>query len=287
MKLASYERQGKAAYGVVIGDRAYDLGEEPDSIKQALARGPGWMQDRAREVAAGGAGGWALADISFLPVVPDPAKIICFGLNYADHRDEAERETTDYPPVFFRFADTQIGHSRPAIKPATSEMFDYEGELAVVIGRPCRSVPEADAMQAVAGYSCYNDLSARDWQMHTSQWGPGKNFPGTGAFGPWLVTPDEIPDPSVLHLATRVNGELRQSASLKDLLFPIPALISYVSGFTPLGIGDVLVTGTPSGVGLFREPPAFLHAGDQVEVEISEVGTLANVVAAEAGHASR
>ncbi len=286
MKLASYARQGKATYGVVIADRVHDLGGEGDSLLEALARGPGWIRERAAEVTVSDGGGWPMAEISFLPVVPSPAKIICFGLNYADHRDEARREISEYPPVFFRFADTQIGHEQPAVKPASSEMFDYEGELAVVIGRGCRAVPEAGAMQVVAGYSCYNDLSARDWQMHASQWGPGKNFPGTGGFGPWLVTADEIPDPSVLRLATRVNGEVRQSASVSDLLFSIPALISYVSAFTPLDVGDVLVTGTPSGVGLFREPPAFLHAGDQVEVEISEIGTLRNVVIAEADHAT-
>ena len=168
-----------------------------------------------------------------------------------------------------------------AIKPASSTMFDYEGELAVVIGKKGRAVPESDAMDIVAGYSCYNDLSARDWQQHSSQWGPGKNFPGTGAFGPWLITADEIPDPGKLHLSTYVNGEQRQSADVSDLVFTIPALIAYVTGFTPLSAGDVLVTGTPAGVGLFREPPAFLHDGDVVEVEISQIGTLRNVVAAE------
>lgn len=285
MKLASYERQGEAAYGLVIADRVYDLGANGDSLQGALTRGSGWMQERAREATAAGHDGVPLAEVSFLPVIPRPAKIICFGLNYADHRDEARHDASAHPSVFFRYADTQIGHGRPAVKPAVTEMFDYEGELAVVIGKPCRAVPAQDAMQVVAGYSCYNDLSARDWQQHTSQWAPGKNFPGTGAFGPWLVTADEIPDPGTLHLVTRVNGEQRQSASVSTLIFSIPELISYVTAFTPLDAGDVLVTGTPAGVGLFREPPAFLNAGDRVEVEISGIGTLQNVIADQAGRA--
>jgi 2-keto-4-pentenoate hydratase/2-oxohepta-3-ene-1,7-dioic acid hydratase in catechol pathway len=283
MKLASYEWRGKPAYGVVIADHVYDLGAEGGSIEGDLARGLDWIRERAAGVTGGGPGGTPLAEVSFLPVVPRPAKIICIGLNYADHREEASREASAYPSVFFRYADTQIGHEQSAIKPATTGMFDYEGELAVVIGKPCRAVPEQDAMRVVAGYSCYNDLSARDWQQHTSQWGPGKNFPGTGGFGPWLVTVDEVPDPSALHLTTRVNGEQRQSASVSTLIFSIPALISYVTSFTALEPGDVLVTGTPAGVGLFREPPSFLNAGDQVEVEISGIGTLRNVVAAAAG----
>ena len=281
MKLASYEWHGSPSFGAVDGDYVYDLGAGERTLPDALAEGVEALQHQAGDALASGHHRVPLAEISFLPVIPQPAKILCIGLNYLDHREEASRDESSYPSVFFRFADTQIGHGQPAVKPASSTMFDYEGELAVVIGRPGRAVPEAGAMDIVAGYSCYNDLSARDWQQHTSQWGPGKNFPGTGAFGPWLVTADEIPDPGKLRLTTHVNGELRQSADVSDLVFSIPALISYVTAFTPLSAGDVIVTGTPAGVGLFRHPPEFLRAGDVIEVEISEIGTLRNVVAAQ------
>jgi 2-keto-4-pentenoate hydratase/2-oxohepta-3-ene-1,7-dioic acid hydratase in catechol pathway len=281
MRLASYEWQGSPRYGVVVGDFVYELGDSGGSLQGALENGLEALQERVGAVLADSDRRAALDEVSFLPVIPQPAKVVCIGLNYVDHREEASRDESPYPPVFFRFADTQIGHRQPAVKPSSTQMFDYEGELAVVIGRPCRAVPEADAMDYVAGYSCYNDLSARDWQQHASQWGPGKNFPGTGAFGPWLVTADEVPDPGKLHLTTRVNGEQRQSADVSDLVFSIPALISYISAFTPLSVGDVLVTGTPAGVGLFRQPPAFLHDGDVIEVEISAIGTLRNVVAAQ------
>jgi 2-keto-4-pentenoate hydratase/2-oxohepta-3-ene-1,7-dioic acid hydratase in catechol pathway len=287
MKLASYARNGSRTYGVVVGDRVISLAPAGSSLRAALAGGLDGLLARAETAipAAGDAAAVPLADITLLPVIPDPAKIFCVGLNYSDHRAEASRDETPFPPIFFRFADTQIGHGQPAIKPASSQQFDYEGELAVVIGKPALAVPESEAMSVVAGYSCYNDLSARDWQMHTSQWGPGKNFPGTGAFGPWLVTADELPDPAVLHLTTRVNGEQRQDAAVRDLIFSVPALIAYISAFTPLAPGDVIVTGTPAGVGLFRQPPAFLTAGDVVEVEIAGIGTLRNVVADQASAA--
>jgi 2-keto-4-pentenoate hydratase/2-oxohepta-3-ene-1,7-dioic acid hydratase in catechol pathway len=297
MKIASYAWNGSPTYGVVVGDGVVSL--PGSSLRGALAGGLDGLLARAgaaiagaaiagteiagTEIAqAGDAAAVPLADVTFLPVIPDPAKILCIGLNYSDHREEASRDETPFPPVFFRFADTQIGHGQPAVRPASSQQFDYEGELAVVIGRPAHAVPESEAMSVVAGYSCYNDLSARDWQMHASQWGPGKNFPGTGAFGPWLVTADELADPAALHLTTRVNGEQRQDAAVADLIFSVPALIAYISAFTPLAPGDVIVTGTPAGVGLFRKPPTFLTAGDIVEVEISGIGTLRNVVADEA-----
>jgi 2-keto-4-pentenoate hydratase/2-oxohepta-3-ene-1,7-dioic acid hydratase in catechol pathway len=281
MRLASFEWRGGSSYGAVVGDYVYDLGAAGGSLQGALAGGLDELERRVADVTASGARPVPLAEISFLPVITDPLKIICVGLNYVDHREEASHDESAFPSIFFRYADTQIGHGQPATKPAKSGKFDYEGELAVVIGKPIRAVAEADAMDAVAGYSCYNDLSARDWQAHSSQWGPGKNFPGTGAFGPWLVTADEVPDPGKLHLTTRVNGEQRQSADVSDLLFSIPALISYVTAFTPLYVGDVLVTGTPAGVGLFRRPPEFLQDGDVIEVEITGIGTLRNVVADE------
>jgi 2-keto-4-pentenoate hydratase/2-oxohepta-3-ene-1,7-dioic acid hydratase in catechol pathway len=278
MRFASYSRNDTPSFGAVVGNELHDLGGIATSLKDGLAGGTDALVARAGEVVASGAAPVPLAEVTFLPVIPQPAKIVCIGVNYLDHREETRRAEASYPTVFFRFADTQIGHEQPAIKPAQSDMFDYEGELAVIIGRRSRAVAEADAMTAIAGYSCYNDLSVRDWQRHTSQWGPGKNFPGTGGFGPWLVTPEEVPDPAALRLTTRVNGEERQRADVSDLLFSIPQLIAYVTAFTTLDAGDVLVTGTPGGVGLFRDPPTFLRDGDVVEVEISDVGTLRNVV---------
>jgi 2-keto-4-pentenoate hydratase/2-oxohepta-3-ene-1,7-dioic acid hydratase in catechol pathway len=286
MRLVSYEWQGEHSFGVMAGDRIADLGGHPAAAAQ---QAPG-TQPRARqtlreflrtavgdEIDGSHEGpGPLVADVRFDPVIPDPAKVICVGVNYRSHRDEAQRTEIGYPTIFFRFADTQIGHDRPVQIPARTKCFDYEGELAVVIGKPCRDVAEGDALQVVAGYACYNDLSARDWQRHASQWGPGKNFPGTGAFGPYLVTSDEVPDPASLDLVTRVNGEQRQSASTGDMLFSVPSLIAYVTAFTPLDAGDVLVTGTPGGVGLFMDPPTFLSPGDVVEVGISGIGTLRN-----------
>jgi 2-keto-4-pentenoate hydratase/2-oxohepta-3-ene-1,7-dioic acid hydratase in catechol pathway len=180
--------------------------------------------------------------------------------------------------LFIRLAASQIGHRRPIVRPTVSEKLDYEGELAVVIGKPGRHVPQERAMEHVAGYSCYNDASVRDWQRHTHQFTPGKNFSGTGAFGPWLVTADEIENPFNLDLVTRVNGVELQRTNTSLLIHSIPKLISYISDFTQLESGDVIVTGTCGGVGFIRTPPIFLKPGDAVEVEISNIGTLVNSV---------
>jgi 2-keto-4-pentenoate hydratase/2-oxohepta-3-ene-1,7-dioic acid hydratase in catechol pathway len=224
----------------------------------------------------------ALADVTLLPPVPDPAKILAIGLNYAEHRAEGGEPEVSYPTIFTRFPDSQVGHGERLRRPDASDKYDYEGELAVVIGRPCFGVAEQDAMSYVAGYSAYNDGSVRDWQRHTSQFIPGKNFYRSGAFGPWLVTADEVPDINQHRIETRLNGQVVQHAPLTDMIFKIPALIAYISTFTPLGPGDVLVTGTPSGVGIYRKPPLLLNPGDVVEVEISCVGVLRNEVAAQA-----
>ncbi|MGQ4814977.1 fumarylacetoacetate hydrolase family protein [Agrobacterium vitis] len=213
-----------------------------------------------------------------LPVIPDPSKILCIGVNYVAHREETKRPEVGHPTVFIRFADSQIGHGQPMIKPSQSECLDFEAELAVVIGRGGRDIAEEDAMQHIAGYSCYHDGSVRDWQRHSSQFAPGKNFPATGAFGPALVTPDEVEDYTQLSITGRLNGQVVQQATLADLIFPIPALIAYLSAFTPLSAGDVIVTGTPGGVGERRDPPLYMKAGDVFEVDIPGVGLLANPV---------
>ncbi len=232
-----------------------------------------------RDAAEGSAPALRLADVTLLPVVENPTKIICVGLNYVSHRTETKRPDTEYPSLFTRFTDTQVGHGSLLLKPSFSTKFDYEGELALVIGRGGRHIAEKDVAGHIAGYACYNDATVRDWQRHTHQWMPGKNFPATGAFGPALVTPDEIPDLDAAMLTTRLNGQVMQQAPIGDLIFSIPVIVSYISKFTPLYPGDVIATGTPGGVGDRRDPPVYMKDGDVIEVEIDHIGTLSNVVA--------
>lgn len=279
MKFASFRHQGKDSFGLVTGEQLVDLGHTgAGSLKQYLAQGGA---ARAQQDAKQGRA-LAIAEVQFLPVIPDPEKILCVGINYLSHVKETGRELPKHPMIFARFADSQTGHLQPIIRPHASEKLDFEGELAVVIGRKARHIKAAEALDYVAGYACYNDGSVRDWQKHTIQFIPGKNFPQTGGFGPWLVTPDEAGDPSQLSLVTRLNGTVVQEARTDDLIFPIPALIEYCSTFTELNPGDVIITGTTGGVGAFREPPLWMKPGDVVEVEISGLGKLVNPVAQEA-----
>ncbi|KQM20801.1 fumarylacetoacetate hydrolase family protein [Novosphingobium sp. Leaf2] len=278
MKWTSYIADGRASYGFLDGEEIVDAGavlsdRHPD-LKSLIEVGS--LIEAAYE--AKNAARIALADAQLLPVIPNPGKIFCVGHNYESHRQETGRDKTEFPSIFTRFADSQIGHGSPLILPKVSTMFDFEGELAIVIGEGGRAISEGDALSHVAGYACYNDASVRDWQWHTRQFTPGKNFPGTGAFGPWLVTADEIPDPTTLSVTTRVNGETLQSQPTSDMIFPIPTIIAYVSAFTPLSPGDVIATGTPGGVGAKRQPPRWLMAGDVVEIDITGVGLLVNKV---------
>jgi 2-keto-4-pentenoate hydratase/2-oxohepta-3-ene-1,7-dioic acid hydratase in catechol pathway len=222
-----------------------------------------------------------VSSVSFLPVMPNPDKILCVGVNYRPHIEEMGREIPDYPVVFVRFTGSQTGHEQALLRPRVSEQFDFEGELAIVIGKRARHVPRTKALDYIAGYCCFMDGSVRDWQRHTMQFTPGKNFAMSGSMGPWLSTSDEIPDPSVLSLTTRLNGDVVQEGNLADLVFDIPALIEYCSTFAELLPGDVIATGTPGGVGAARTPPLWLKAGDRVEVEIPSVGLLSNTVADE------
>lgn len=278
MKFVTFAYRGRRSWGLVAEDRVLDLGAGPGGfadLRSAIASG----RLEALAASAEDAPAVPLADILYLPVIPDPGKILCVGHNYESHRQETQRDPTDHPSIFCRFADSQIGHRSDLIRPRVSTMLDYEGELAVIIGRGGRDIPEADAFDHVVGYSCYMDASVRDWQWHTRQFLPGKTFPGTGGFGPYLVTKDELPDPSHSSVTTRLNGDIVQSQPISDMLFPIPVLIHYISTFTPLSPGDVIVTGTPGGVGAKRQPPLWLKAGDQVEVDIPGVGILINHVA--------
>ncbi|MNL28170.1 Ureidoglycolate lyase [compost metagenome] len=216
-----------------------------------------------------------------LPVIPNPGKIICVGLNYAAHREEVKRAVTSEPTMFVRFADSQSGHGRALVCPRESAAFDYEGEIAVIIGKAGRRISQARALEHVAGLACYNDGSIRDWQAHGTQWTAGKNFPATGGFGPWMVTSDELQPDSLLSLTTRLNGVVMQHTTTDLMLFPIPKLIEYISTYTTLEPGDVILTGTPGGVGFRREPPVFMQDGDAVEVEVQGIGVLRNHVVKE------
>lgn len=218
----------------------------------------------------------SLQEIRFLPVIDQPEKIFGVGMNYAQKRQEFN-ETDDAPTLFVRFADSQVGHNGVIIKPACTEQFDYEGELAIVMGHGGRNIPKAEALSYIAGYSCYMDGSVRDWQH--KWYTAGKNWPATGAFGPWLVTPDEIGDPHRLTIKTWLNEQLVQSDNTANMLHTIPEMISYISTFTTLSPGDVIMTGSPGGVGKSRVPPLFLHENDVIAVEIEKIGRLTNRIA--------
>jgi 2-keto-4-pentenoate hydratase/2-oxohepta-3-ene-1,7-dioic acid hydratase in catechol pathway len=280
MRLTSFSVGRWQSYGAITGDGVLDLGlhfgRRVPSLRTCLEAVPlSELDYLVRRTPPD----WRLDQIQFEAVIPDPGKIICVGLNYHAHVRESGRELTSYPVLFARYADSQIGHGQPMLKPQVSTQFDYEGELAVVIGKPGRNIKPELALSHVVGYSCYNDGSVRDWQMHTSQYLPGKNFVATGAFGPWLVTTDEIPDPAALTLETRLNDMVMQHATTDMLITSIPELIAYCSTILPLRTGDVLVTGTPGGVGVRRTPPVWMAAGDTVEVEISRIGCLRNPIA--------
>jgi 2-keto-4-pentenoate hydratase/2-oxohepta-3-ene-1,7-dioic acid hydratase in catechol pathway len=248
-----------------------------------VGRGSGTLRTALEDLsavreAAGRAPDFGLDDVTFLPPVSDPQKILCLGLNYLRHIKEVGREQPEKPMFFTRFTNTQVGHKQPLVRPKLSDKFDYEGELAFVIGKRCRYVDPKDGLSVIAGYSCYNDASVRDWQRHTTQYTPGKNFPSTGGFGPFLVTPDEAGDIKAKTITTRLNGSVMQNDSLSECLFELPAIVAYVSSFTELVPGDVILTGTPAGVGAGRNPPVWMKGGDVVEVEISGIGTLRNPV---------
>ncbi len=281
MKLVSFLAEGRDNYGLVVGDGIVDLGrrlgaELPD-LKALIGAG---AYDRAEALAGAGAD-YSLGDVTLLPVIPNPEKIACVGLNYEEHRQETKREKTEAPAIFLRVASSQVGHDQPILLPPESEKLDYEGEIAVIIGKAGRRISEAQAGDHIAGYACYNDGSVRDWQWATTQWTAGKNFPATGGFGPWMVTSDEIPIDTVLTLTTRLNGQVMQDAATDMLVHSIPRLIAHISTFMALEPGDVIVTGTPGGVGARREPPVFMKAGDVCEVESDKIGVLRNTVAGE------
>ena len=285
MKLISYTHDGAETWGAVSGDTVLDLASASGAATLAeFIAGPAFADRDA--LAANATPGPRLADVELLPVIPRPEKIVCAVRNYMDHHQEVlaagmQRELSEFPPIFLRVWRSQVAHGQPIVRPSVSESLDWEGELAVVIGRGGRDIPEADAWDHVAGYSCYNDASVREWQFHAKQIASGKNFEGTGAFGPWMVTADEIEPGRKLALETRLNGEVVQSSDTGNMIFPIPRLINYASTIFTLVPGDVIVTGTPAGVGWSKKPPRFMQPGDVVEVEVEGIGVLRNPVTAQ------
>jgi 2-keto-4-pentenoate hydratase/2-oxohepta-3-ene-1,7-dioic acid hydratase in catechol pathway len=274
MRLVTYSVSGQHHFGVVKAAGIVSLSGRIGAVdlKDLVAQG---ALKQAAALAERSPVDHATADVKFAPVIPNPEKVLCIGLNYEGHRIETNSPKSDHPQVFARFNDSLAAHEDVLLRPSkTSSSFDFEGELAVIIGRRTRRIAEKDALSVVAGYTCFNDGSVRDWQKHTSQFIPGKNFPKTGALGPWLVTSDEVPDPARLTLKTRLNGETMQEDSTGNMLFSVQQAISYCSEFTELRPGDVIATGTPSGVGYRRQPPVFMRPGDVVEVEISGIGIL-------------
>ncbi len=276
MKLASYHLDGEDTFGAVIGDGVVTLGgrrARHPTLRAALAAG---ALGELKTAAAGKTPDHTLADVAFLPVIPDPEKILCVGINYRDHAAETGRDTMSNPQMFLRLTNTLVAHNGNMIRPKVSTNFDFEGELVAVIGKGGRHIQESDALSHVAGYTCFVDGSVRDWQKHAVT--SGKNFIGTGPLGPWLVTTDEIPDPSKLMLMTRLNGQEVQRSGTDMLIYSVARIIAYVSTFTPLTPGDIIATGTPAGVGMRRDPPLWMKAGDKLEVEITGIGTLVSRV---------
>lgn len=283
MKLVSYRYEGRPGYGAVTDEGVVDLAKRLPAIADlaALVADPAALNEARRLVDATTAD-LPLAAVELEPVIPRPGKIVCVGINYVAHAAEAGRTVGPYPVIFHRFAQTLVAHGAPIVRPRVSNHFDFEAELAVVIGKGGSHIKAEDAMEHVAGYTCFNDASVRDWQFHTHQYGMGKNFRGTGALGPWLVTSDEIRDYRALSIEGLLNGERMQTGKLSELAFDIPALIAYVSQALDWQPGDILATGTPSGIGFKRQPPIFLEPGDRFDVVIPGVGTLSNPVEDEA-----
>lgn len=282
MKLISFQYNGIDSYGAVQGDRVVDLravfGDKAPDLKALIAAK---LLGEAAKAVADAKASLPMSEVKLLPVVPNPGKIICVGLNYGEHVRETGREITEKPALFLRVADSQLAHGEDIMLPPESTRLDYEGEIAIVIGKGGRRIAQADAWEHIAGYACYNDGTIRDWQSATTQWTAGKNFWRTGGFGPWMVTRDEIADDKVMTLVTRLNGQEMQRTTTDKMIHSIPAQIAHISAFTPLEPGDVIVTGTPGGVGAKRNPPVWMKAGDVVEIDVDAIGVLRNGVRAE------
>lgn len=278
MRLVSFRHAGTNKFGAVVDGGIVDLSARTNGRRSGLRDViAAKALDELRAATNGAAADLRLEDVELLPVIPDPGKILCVGLNYASHVGEVGRQMPTVPSVFSRLHDTLVRHGGDIVRPRASTHFDYEGELAIVIGERCRHVPRARALSVIAGYTCFIDGSVRDFQKHSVF--AGKNFPATGPLGPWMVTADEILDPQRLELTTRLNGIVVQRDTTDHMIFDVATIIEYLSTVTWLEPGDIIATGTPDGVGTGRKPPLWMKAGDRLEVEISGIGTLGvNVV---------
>ncbi len=279
MKLISFSNNGISSYGVVNGDDVIDLkqifGDQAPDLKTFIAKNLFAEATAAIKIHKPTL---KFSQITLQPVIPNPSQIFCIGLNYGEHVQETGREVTETPVIFLRLADSQVAHAQDIIRPPESHRLDYEAEIAIIIGKGGRRIREEDAWEHIAGYSCYNDGSIRDWQVATSQWTPGKNFYKTGGFGPWMVTSDEIKPGQVMRLQTILNGQVLQDTTTDKMIHSIPRQIAYISTFIPLSPGDVIVTGTPGGVGNKRNPQIFMKPGDVCEIVVDAIGTLRNGV---------
>ena len=278
MKFVSFLLKGQAKFGISDGKNLTDLTgkiKDANTLKELISNKG--IQE-AKEYAKKNPGDISLDQIEYLPVIPNPGKIICVGLNYSEHVKETGRTVEQNPVIFLRVPESQTAHNQPIQRPKVSTHLDYECEMAVIMGEAGKHIKPENALKHIVGYSCYNESTVRDWQQHTRQFGLGKNFEKTGSFGPHMVLAESISDYTKLSIETRLNGKVMQQAKLSQLIFDIPTLISYISKAIPLRAGDVLVTGTPGGVGFKRKPPIFMKEGDQVEVEISEIGILSNII---------
>jgi 2-keto-4-pentenoate hydratase/2-oxohepta-3-ene-1,7-dioic acid hydratase in catechol pathway len=279
VKLISFLLHNTAHYGIVQGDKVLNLspllGAQAPDLKTLIAKK---LLGEAAKALQQHTPDLNYADLHLLPVIPNPNKIICVGLNYGEHVRETGRELTENPALFVRMPPSQVGHGQDIVRPPESHRLDYEGEIAIVIGEGGRRISEADSWKHIVGYACYNDGSIRDWQVSTTQWTAGKNFWHTGGFGPWMVTADEIQPDQKMSLVTRLNGQEMQRATTDMMIHSIPRQIAYISTFIPLEPGDVIVTGTPGGVGNKRNPQVFMKPGDVVEIEVDAIGILRNTI---------
>ena len=281
MRLITFIHDGRQQIGVRKGDHVIPAASIapalPGSIMQLLADEQ--LEALHSKISSFDGAGIAIDDIEYLPLIPRPGKIICIGRNYAAHAAEGGAETPTFPEVFYRGATSLVAHNAPIIRPQCSDQLDFEGEFAFVVGKTCRHATENDALDYVAGYTLFNDATIRNYQRFSSQWTIGKNFDNTGAFGPELVTCDELPDGMAgLSLTTKLNGQVMQDGRIDDLVFPVRKLIAILSECMTLEPGDVVVTGTPAGVGYARTPPIWMKPGDTVEIEVDGLGKLINTV---------
>ncbi|NKB99770.1 MAG: 5-carboxymethyl-2-hydroxymuconate isomerase [Pseudomonadales bacterium] len=281
MRWLSFERDGAVSFGYVTSDGAgvVDVGARTEyaTLREVIAADAlATLPDQCGDVAD-----LPLEGITYAPTITDPKKILCVGLNYKAHQEETGRGGEGVPTIFARFAAAQVAHNQPMLKPPESDSLDFEGEIAMIIGKGGRRISQADALDHVVGFGIYNDGSVREYQRHTSQFTPGKNFAATGGFGPWMMTKDEIGDLSLMELTTRLNGEVMQNATAALMVHGFEELIEFCSTWIELEPGDVIVTGTPGGVGAARTPPVFMQDGDQIEIEVTPIGKLVNPIIAE------